>query len=294
MEQRSEQNGCALAARIVPGALMCDVLVGPSFGAYLLVDSMVEDARFASQPGTSGSEYLGPLIGFAIARVLLAPAVPAILLGILAVHPVRATPLAAWVAMAPRWTGGWMVLAAVGVADLVAIFAVPGVASVGVALVYAFAAFLGMGAYLAIWGMNRAVMRRRCTARVAATITGPRIDRFDRDTISLFTATFDYQGRTYEADRLAGSVTRAASGWQSPEPPATSADLGLAQGPRERLKVGDSCTLLVNPRNPAEAMYANEHNVAAGVASALLGTFMAALCGFGLIRMFIEVADAIF
>lgn len=189
---------------------------------------------------------------------------------------------------------GWTVLAVAGIADLIAIFAVPEVASVGVALAYAFAFFLGMGAYLAIWGMGRAVMRRRCTARVAATIAGSRIDRFDRYTTPLLTATFDYQGRTYEADRLAGSVTRAVAGWRSPEPLATSADREPGKSASERLKVGDSCTLLVNPRKPTEAMYVNEHNVATGVVTALLGAFMAVLCGLGLIRMLIAVADAVF
>ena len=192
------------------------------------------------------------------------------------------------------WNAGWKILAIAGVVDIVAIFVVPEAASMGAALVYMFAALSGMGVGLTVWGVKRAVFaRRRCTARVTAVVTGSRTVHVGRSTTPLFTATFDYQGRTYEADELNGAVTRAVAGYLPPEPSGGPTGQERAKDGRKHLAVGDSCTLLVNPGNPAEAMYANEHNVAAGVVSALIGTVMAAFCVFGLVYMAIITIGAI-
>ena len=192
---------------------------------------------------------------------------------------------------------GLKILMVAGVIDLIAIFAAPEALSVGVALVYLFAVLVGIGVYGVAWGIYKAVfVRRHCTMRVAATITNSHTVCVGRSITRLFTATFDCGGQTYEVNDLSGSVTRAVAGYQPPELPESSSASVKQEAPkknREHLKMGDPCTLLINPHKPIEAMYINEHNVAAGIASALLGAFMAVLCGFGLIYMFTILINAI-
>lgn len=192
---------------------------------------------------------------------------------------------------------GLKILMVAGVIDLIAIFAVPETLSVGAALVYLFAVLVGIGVYGVTWGIYKAVfVRRHCTMRVAATITNFHTVCVGRSITQLFTATFDHRGQTYEANELSGSVTRAVAGYQPPEPPESSSAPINQEIPKkswEHLKVGDPCTLLINPHKPTEAMYINEHNVAAGIASALLGAFMAVLCSFGLIYMLAILINAI-
>lgn len=189
---------------------------------------------------------------------------------------------------------GWKVLAAAGVIDTVAIFTLPKTASALAAFAYLLAAFSGIGVYGIVWGIGKTAARRRCTARVEATITGSRVVSAGRSATRVYTAAFDYQGQTYEADELNGNANRTVAGYRPPEPPAEPADQKRAKKKgREYLRVGDSCTLLVNPRNPTEALYVNEHNVAIGVVSVLLGAFMAALCGFCLVYVLGLGADII-
>ncbi|WP_417118744.1 DUF3592 domain-containing protein [Olsenella phocaeensis] len=188
---------------------------------------------------------------------------------------------------------GWKVLAAAGIIVTLAIFALPETASALVTFAYTCTALLCIGAYGVVWGISKATARRRCTAQVEATITDSRIIPTGKSYSRVYTATFDYQDQTYEADDLSGRVDRAAAGYRPPEPPAGPANRKPTKRGREPLGVGDPCTLLVNPREPAEAIYVNEHNVAAGIATALLGVFMMALAGFTLAVMLNSAADVV-
>ena len=93
--------------RIVLGIVVGLVLVGCVFGVLNLVSSSMEQAQLAAS-GASGSEYLGSMVTDVLGIGLLAPAAPAILLMVFAVHPTRSTRTAAIVGLV-LWWALWIV-----------------------------------------------------------------------------------------------------------------------------------------------------------------------------------------
>lgn len=102
MEQYPKRRG-GVAARIILGILVCSLLISAAFGVQSLIAVDEVNALLSSQPDTDDFRNVFLTIELAVAVPLVAPAVPAILLGVFAAHPTRATTTAARVAIVLWW-----------------------------------------------------------------------------------------------------------------------------------------------------------------------------------------------
>lgn len=102
MENHTNRYTGAVEVRILFGILACILLLCAAGGMYLIVQSFEEEARLAGT-GASGSEYLGVSVGRLIGLILLMPAIPSCAALALAVHPGRASLIAAQVTTGLWW-----------------------------------------------------------------------------------------------------------------------------------------------------------------------------------------------